>query len=64
MLVLSRKTDDKILIGDHIVIKVVEVNGDRVKLGITAPDDVQILRDNAHNTTQKGKESSGGDFGF
>jgi carbon storage regulator len=60
MLVLSRKINERILIGDHIVITVVEVNGDRVKLGITAPDDVQILRDNAKDIAPKhetGKES-------
>jgi carbon storage regulator len=61
MLVVSRKADERILIDDHIVITVVEVNGDRVKLGIAAPANVHILRDNAHNTTPKGKESSGGD---
>ena len=44
MLVLSRKLDQAIAIQDNIVIKVLEISGDRVKLGISAPRDVIILR--------------------
>ena len=48
MLVLSRKIDQTIVIGgdgaDTITIKILEINGDRVKLGISAPRDVVILR--------------------
>ena len=45
MLVLSRKRDERIVIGDSIVITVVEVRGDKVRLGIEAPPDVLVLRD-------------------
>ena len=44
MLVLSRKIDQAIVIQDTITIKILEINGDRVKLGINAPRDVVILR--------------------
>lgn len=44
MLVLSRKADQEILIGDDIKIMVVRVDGNRVRIGITAPDDVAIRR--------------------
>jgi len=44
MLVLSRKKDDTIAIGDNIEITVVEVKGDVVKIGIAAPKDVKIYR--------------------
>ncbi len=44
MLVLSRKTDEKVVIGDEIVVTVIEVRGDTVKLGIDAPMDVKIYR--------------------
>ncbi len=44
MLVLSRKLDQAILIQDNITIKILEISGDRVKLGISAPRDVIILR--------------------
>jgi len=44
MLVLSRYSDEKIHIGDNIVITVVEVRGDRVRIGIDAPRDVAVHR--------------------
>ncbi len=44
MLVLSRKESEKIKLGDSIVLTIVRVNGDRVRLGIEAPDDMLILR--------------------
>jgi carbon storage regulator len=44
MLVLSRKPGEKIVIGDGITVTVVEVDGNRVRLGIEAPADVRILR--------------------
>lgn len=44
MLVLSRKKNESIHIGGDIVISVVEVLGDRVRIGVTAPADVQIVR--------------------
>ena len=44
MLVLSRKLDQAIEIQDDIIIKVLEISGDRVKLGISAPREVIILR--------------------
>lgn len=45
MLVLSRKESEKIKIGDSVVITVVKVAGDRVRIGIEAPSDVVVLRD-------------------
>lgn len=44
MLVLSRKQNEEILIGDRVCIKVVGVFGNRVRLGISAPADVVIRR--------------------
>ena len=44
MLVLSRKVDDTIKIGDSIEIRVLEVKGDTVRIGIEAPRNVDILR--------------------
>ncbi len=45
MLVLSRKTHQRIRLGDSIVVTVIDVGGDRVRLGIEAPRDVPILRE-------------------
>ncbi|MBU5307853.1 carbon storage regulator CsrA [Clostridioides mangenotii] len=44
MLVISRKTDETILLGDDIEIKVISVDNNTVKLGISAPKDISILR--------------------
>ena len=45
MLVLSRKESQRIRLGDSIVITVVRVSGDKVRLGIEAPRDMLVLRD-------------------
>ncbi len=45
MLVLSRKESQRIRLGDSIVITVVRVTGDKVRLGIEAPRDMVVLRD-------------------
>jgi carbon storage regulator len=45
MLVLSRRETERIRLGDSIVVTVVRVAGDKVRLGIEAPPDVLVLRD-------------------
>jgi carbon storage regulator len=44
MLVLSRKPNERILIGSNIEVKVLSILGNRVRLGITCPAEVRILR--------------------
>ena len=44
MLVLARKLDESIVIGDNIVVKIVGIENGMVKLGIDAPKDVAIIR--------------------
>jgi len=44
MLVLSRHADETIMIGDGIEITIVEIKGDRVKIGISAPNSVPVHR--------------------
>jgi len=48
MLVLSRRESEQIRLGDSIVLTVVHVGGDRVRLGIEAPRDVRVLREELH----------------
>ncbi len=48
MLVLSRKIGEEIIIADRIRVKVVGIQGNRVKLGIVAPEDVAIHREEIH----------------
>jgi carbon storage regulator len=44
MLVLSRKKDESIVINDDIVITIVEIRGDKVRLGIEAPKEISVHR--------------------
>ena len=45
MLVLSRRENERIKLGDSIVVTVVRLSGDKVRLGIDAPADVVVLRE-------------------
>lgn len=58
MLVLSRKKDESIVIHDNIVITVVEIRGDKVRLGIQAPREVPIHRSEIHAAIQNEQQSS------
>ncbi len=58
MLVLSRKTHQRIMLGDAIVVTVVGVAGDRVRLGIEAPSDVRVLRAELQRTPEEAREAS------
>jgi len=50
MLVLSRQKDESIVIGDDIVIKIVDVKGGKVKLGVDAPKSVTVHRQEIYET--------------
>lgn len=52
MLVLSRKPDESIVIGDDIEIVVVEVKGDQVKLGVRAPRSIAVHRKEVYQAIQ------------
>ena len=45
MLVLSRKQNERIRVGDSVVVTIVRVSGDKVRIGIEAPPNVKVLRD-------------------
>lgn len=59
MLVLSRKQAEELIIGEGIVIKVLEICGDKVKLGLTAPEAVVIVRGELV-AANKGKKKDNG----
>ena len=44
MLVLSRQRDESIIIGDKVVITIVDIRGDKVRLGIEAPEEIPVHR--------------------
>ena len=58
MLVLSRRASERIKLGDSIVVTVVRVAGDRVRLGIEAPADVVVLRDELDSRGPPGEQCS------
>jgi carbon storage regulator len=53
MLVLSRQRDESIIIGDNIVVTVVDVRGDKVRLGIDAPREVSVHRREVYEAIQR-----------
>lgn len=58
MLVLTRKKNESIIIGDNIKVEILDIKGDKVKLGIIAPKDLKILRDELYEeVTKQNKEA-------
>ncbi len=53
MLVLSRQRDESIIIGDNIVITVVDIRGDKVRLGINAPTEIPVHRQEVYEAIQR-----------
>lgn len=53
MLILSRKMNQKILVGDNIEITIIEIKGDQVKIGINAPREVKVFREEVYTEIQQ-----------
>jgi carbon storage regulator len=53
MLVLSRQRDESIMIGDSIVVTIVDIRGDKVRLGISAPAEVPVHRQEVYEAIQR-----------
>ncbi|MDR2346615.1 MAG: carbon storage regulator CsrA [Planctomycetaceae bacterium] len=53
MLVLSRKKNESVVINDNITVVVVDVRGDKVRLGIDAPKDIPVHRKEIHDMIRK-----------
>ena len=60
MLVLSRKKDEKIIIGDKITIMVIEIRGDKVRLGIDAPKEITVHRQEVYEAIQRERDEKQG----
>ena len=56
MLVLTRKVNEKIKIGDNITITIVEVRGDKCRVGIEADKSIPVHREEVYEAIQKQKE--------
>ncbi len=59
MLVLSRKVNETIIINDNIVITVVDIRGDKVRLGIEAPKDVPVHRQEVYDAIKRAEGTEG-----
>lgn len=57
MLVLSRKKNESIIINDNITIVVIEIRGDKVRLGVEAPKEITVHRREVFNAIQANKTS-------
>ena len=53
MLVLSRQRDESIVIGDNIVVTIVDIRGDKVRLGIDAPTEIPVHRREVYEAIQR-----------
>ncbi len=58
MLVITRKTNEGIMIGENIELIIVDVSGDKVKLGINAPREIRVVRNELLQTEQTNKEAA------
>ena len=59
MLVLTRKRDESIMIGDEIEVIVVDIRGDKVRLGINAPKTVSVDRREAYEAKRRDRRAAG-----
>jgi carbon storage regulator len=58
MLILSRRPGESLTIGDDVVVTVVGVSGNQIRLGITAPREVRVLREEVHKAMQEEKQAA------
>ncbi|MGD9126508.1 MAG: carbon storage regulator CsrA [Planctomycetia bacterium] len=58
MLVLSRQRDESIVINDNVVVTIVDIRGDKVRLGIEAPTDIPVHRREVFEAIQREAEAS------
>ena len=63
MLILSRKLNESIVIDGRIIVKVLRIEKESVKLGIQAPPEVPVHREEIHEAILKGKQAGGGQNG-
>ncbi|MFH0770360.1 MAG: carbon storage regulator CsrA [Candidatus Peregrinibacteria bacterium] len=56
MLVLSRHRDESIMIGDDVIVTIVDIRGDKVRLGIQAPHDIPVHRQEVYEAIRRENE--------
>ena len=58
MLILSRKVGETVVIDGHIRVKIIRVEGDVIKIGIEAPDDISVHRQEVYDEIQRSNKDS------
>jgi len=58
MLVLSRHRDESIMIGNDVVVTIVDIRGDKVRLGIQAPQEIPVHREEVYDAIQRENQAS------
>ena len=61
MLILSRRTDESIVIGDEVTITILSVKGKQVRVGIDAPPNVSVHREEIYRKIQDGEQPKAGE---
>ncbi len=59
MLVLSRQRDESIIIGDNVIVTIVDIRGDKVRLGIEAPAEIPVHRQEVYDAIRRENEATG-----
>lgn len=60
MLVLSRQRDESIMIGDNVQVTIVDIRGDKVRLGIVAPTEIPVHRKEVYDAIQRENRKAAG----
>lgn len=60
MLVLSRQRDESIMIGDNVQVTIVDIRGDKVRLGIVAPAEISVHRKEVYDAIQRENQKAAG----
>jgi carbon storage regulator len=60
MLVLSRQRDESIIIGDNVQVTIVDIRGDKVRLGIVAPPEIPVHRKEVYEAIQRENRKAAG----
>ncbi|MCL2008003.1 MAG: carbon storage regulator CsrA [Treponema sp.] len=58
MLILSRKTNEKIMIGDDISVSIIEIRGDQVRIGVEAPKKIKVFRQEVYDAIRAENEAA------